>query len=278
MTNNSTASTAQPHKGEKLADPIRKLLALAGNNPSEAEAAAAIDVTPKTLTDYRKAGKRLTETFVKSLKPPVRGSRFTYDSELTGFAIKTYAPSKVHPTGARTFVLSCWINGTERRYRIGSWPDWSVMAARAEAKDIRRRIDRGEDPAGDRRELLDDNLERRIADKALAFLNQNLEPACYLYRHYSPGGDLLYVGISLNAVGRQRRHMKGAGWHNMICRILIEPFETREQALEAEQTAIKTEFPKFNTVHNGRDLFREIATLMRVPANLEDAPSGIRPE
>ena len=44
----------------------------------------------------------------------------------------------------------------------------------------------------------------------------------------------------------------------MICRIVIEPFETREQALEAEQLAMKTEFPKCNTTHNGRDLFREI--------------------
>ena len=161
-------------------------------------------------------------------------------------------------------MLCYWIKGTERRLRIGSWPDWSVMAARAEAKDIRRRIDRGEDPASEAQRP--DNLEQRIADKALAFINQNLEPACYLYRHYSPGGDLLYVGVSLDAVERQRRHMKGAGWHNMICRIVIEPFETREQALEAEQIAIKTEFPKFNTTHNGRALFREIATLTRVPA------------
>ena len=89
------------------------------------------------------------------------------------------------------------------------------------------------------------------------------QPACYLYRHYDPSGDLLYAGISLDAVGRQRRHMKDAGWHNTICRIVIKPFETREQALAAEQLAIKTEFPKFNAVHNGRELFREVATLVR---------------
>ena len=95
--------------------------------------------------------ERLTETFVKALKPPARGERFVWDTELTGFAIKVFAPTKAHPKGARTFVLSYWINGSERRYRIGSWPDWSVMAARAEAREIRQRIDRGEDPAGDRR-------------------------------------------------------------------------------------------------------------------------------
>jgi hypothetical protein len=38
----------------------------------------------------------------------------------------------------------------------------------------------------------------------------------------------------------------------MISYILIEPFETREQALAAEEAAIRGEFPKFNTTHNKR--------------------------
>jgi integrase len=95
--------------------------------------------------------ERLTENLIKALKAPQRGERFFWDAELTGFAIKVFAPTKTHPKGARTFVLSYWLNGTEHRYRIGSWPDWSVTAARAEAREIRQRIDRGEDPAGDRR-------------------------------------------------------------------------------------------------------------------------------
>jgi integrase len=96
--------------------------------------------------------ERLTESFVKVLKPPARGSRLIWDSELTGFALRAFAPSKSYPRGARTFLLSYWLNGTERRFRIGSWPDWSVMAARAEAREIRQRVDRGEDPASERRE------------------------------------------------------------------------------------------------------------------------------
>src|SRR5262249_4341384 len=97
--------------------------------------------------------ERLTERAIKALKAPKRGERFIWDSELTGFAIKIFAPTKAHPKGARTFVLSYWINGTERRFRIGSWPDWSVTAARAEAKEIRQQVDRGGDPANKRREL-----------------------------------------------------------------------------------------------------------------------------
>jgi integrase len=94
---------------------------------------------------------RLTETFLKALQPPSRGSRLIWDAELTGFALRVFAPSRSCPGGTRTFVLSYWRNGTERRYRIGSWPDWSATAARAEAREIRQRVDRGEDPASDRR-------------------------------------------------------------------------------------------------------------------------------
>jgi integrase len=97
---------------------------------------------------------RFTETFIKGLQLPAKGARWEWDNELTGFLIRIFAPTKAHPEGARTFYLSYWLKG-EHRYRIGSWPDWSVAAARAEAKAIRQRVDRGEDPATVRRELRD---------------------------------------------------------------------------------------------------------------------------
>ena len=78
-----------------------------------------------------------------------------------------------------------------------------------------------------------------------------MEPACYLYRHYHPSGDLLYVGISLFAVGRQLAH-QSTDWRYEIHQIVIEPFATREEALAAERRAIETEFPKFNGTHNQR--------------------------
>jgi integrase len=96
--------------------------------------------------------ERFTEGFIKGLRPPAKGARWEWDSELTGFICRVFAPTKAHPEGARTFYLSYWLKG-ERRYRIGSWPDWSVTAAREEAKAIRKRVDRGEDPATVRREL-----------------------------------------------------------------------------------------------------------------------------
>jgi hypothetical protein len=66
--------------------------------------------------------EKLTERLIRALKAPKRGARLTYDTELTGFAVRVFAPTKTHPQGARTFLLSYWIDGSERRFRLGSWP------------------------------------------------------------------------------------------------------------------------------------------------------------
>src|SRR5262249_1241614 len=106
--------------------------------------------TDETLTQAPMAVK-ITERAIKALAPPRRGSRLIWDTELTGFALRVYAPTKAQPKGARTFVLSYRHNSSERRARVGSWPDWSASEARAEAKKLRQRVDRGEDPASKRR-------------------------------------------------------------------------------------------------------------------------------
>lgn len=95
-------------------------------------------------------------------------------------------------------------------------------------------------------------LEQQIAMKAATFVKDDVEPACYLYRHYDPAGDLLYVGITLSPLRRHEKHFAGAGWRHLIVRILIEPFASREQALQAEDRAIREEFPRFNKTHNRR--------------------------
>jgi integrase len=138
---------------------------------------------------------KLTAGFIKSLTPPERGARLIWDSELTGFAIRVFAPTKAHPEGARTFLLSYWLNGTERRFRIGSWPDWSVMAARAEAKETRQRVDRGEDPASQRREA------PTMADLAERYKSEHLPRKSKQSQH----DDGVMIGHILRNVGAGRR-------------------------------------------------------------------------
>lgn len=90
--------------------------------------------------------ERLSDKIVKALPPPASGNKLHYDAELKGFACRVTA------AGARAFVLNYRAAGRERRYTIGSFPDWSTTAARKEAAEIKKRIDRGVDPMFERHE------------------------------------------------------------------------------------------------------------------------------
>jgi hypothetical protein len=88
--------------------------------------------------------EKLTDGIVKALTTPAKGARITYDAEVKGFGIRVTAG------GARAFVLNYRTRlGRERRYTIGAFPDWKTTAARAEAAELKRGIDRGGDPLGE---------------------------------------------------------------------------------------------------------------------------------
>ena len=79
---------------------------------------------------------RLTEAAVKRLPTPAKGNRITYDPALPGFGVRITA------AGHRAFVLTYWNRaGRQRRYTIGSFPDWSVTGAREEAHRLKRLIE-----------------------------------------------------------------------------------------------------------------------------------------
>jgi integrase len=88
---------------------------------------------------------RITDKIVRTLERPARSNRITYDSEVAGFGVRVTAG------GAVAFVLNYRrkADGLERRYTIGAFPDWSVTAAREQAKTLKRHIDSGGDPVGE---------------------------------------------------------------------------------------------------------------------------------
>ena len=88
--------------------------------------------------------QRLTDKLVKALDPPVSGNRITYDDEVKGWGLR------VTSQGAKAWVVNYRVSGRERRITIGSYPDWSVSAAKERAKEIKRAVDRGEDPMAER--------------------------------------------------------------------------------------------------------------------------------
>jgi integrase len=87
---------------------------------------------------------KISDRMVKDLEPPAKGNRLTYDDEINGFAVR------ITKGGAKAFVLNYYVAGRERRITIGKYPDWTVAAARAKAKELRRAVDDGDDPLAER--------------------------------------------------------------------------------------------------------------------------------
>jgi integrase len=111
--------------------------------------------------------EKLTDSFVRSAKPPAgeRNQVIHYDSEVKGFGVR------VTRFGARAFILNYRARGVERRYTIGSYPDWKVATAREEAKRLKRLVDQGRDPMGERYEeraapTVNDLVDRYLSEHA----------------------------------------------------------------------------------------------------------------
>ncbi len=95
---------------------------------------------------------KINEDAVKTTPAPARGSVTLWDADTKGFGFRVSAPTPRHPKGARSFFLNYRVNGIERRMTIGEYPTWSALAARTEARELRKRVDRGGDPAREKRE------------------------------------------------------------------------------------------------------------------------------
>lgn len=72
-----------------------------------------------------------------------------------------------------------------------------------------------------------------------------------LYRLYDSADDLLYIGIGGNPGRRFEQHRTEKPWWGDVARIALEHHPTRDAALKAELTAIRTENPRHNIA--GRD-------------------------
>ena len=98
---------------------------------------------PNVYTNQLTA-RKITDHLVKALPAPERSAKVVYDADLKGFGVR------VTPAGARAFILTYRTRlGRQRRYTIGAFPAWKTAAARAEATELKRRVDRGGDPLGE---------------------------------------------------------------------------------------------------------------------------------
>lgn len=104
---------------------------------------------------------RLTKERIEAMAAPASGSATLWDSEVKGFGIRVYA------TGSRAFFLNYRTEGRERRFTIGEYGTWSVDAARRRAKELRKEVDMGEDPAQQKRERRDAATVQDLIDRYL---------------------------------------------------------------------------------------------------------------
>jgi integrase len=103
----------------------------------------------------------LTERNAKAFEPGPK-SIIVVDDEVVGFGLR------IMTTGARSFVLSYKIHGRARQLTIGSWPVWSVAAARERAKELKREVDQGRDPLAARNEARAAATVRQLIDRYIA--------------------------------------------------------------------------------------------------------------
>ena len=110
---------------------------------------------------------KLTDASIKKLPAPATGNKVYFDAEVKGFGVRVTA------AGARAFVLQYRNKSNrERRYTIGSFPDWRCTAARGEAKRLKLDIRaNGADPV---ESLQAARGEPTVADMVARYIEEHL--------------------------------------------------------------------------------------------------------
>jgi integrase len=87
---------------------------------------------------------KLTPDAIRSAKK--QPGTTLYDDAVRGLGLKTYG------SGLQSFVFRYrTLDGIEHTIKIGRLGEWTLQAARDRCRELRREVDRGGDPAGDRR-------------------------------------------------------------------------------------------------------------------------------
>jgi integrase len=119
----------------------------------------------------RETPRNLTKTYLEALQPvPGRRAARVWDATVKGFGVSVTA------AGVKSYFFNYRVDGIERRYTLGRFPDLPVSEARKEALLLKARVAKGEDPLEDRRE----RRRKRISEPTVRDLCERA-----LREHYS---------------------------------------------------------------------------------------------
>ena len=82
--------------------------------------------------------KKLTDAKIRSLSKPLK--RTIIFEQGTGFGLR------LEPSGRKSFILFYWFNGKKDGVTLGQYPKLSLADARVLVANIKKKIERGEDP------------------------------------------------------------------------------------------------------------------------------------
>lgn len=86
-----------------------------------------------------------------------------------------------------------------------------------------------------------------------------------LYRHYDADGELLYIGVSKDPEARWVAHRGNQEpWIHQASQRVDEWYDSRPEAIAAEEAAIRNERPPFNGKHNYDDVAFDPSTWPQV--------------
>jgi hypothetical protein len=153
----------------------------------------------------------LTDKVVRTLPAPATGNKAYFDATVSGFGVRVTA------AGARSFFINYRINGVERRFTIGRFPDWTTTAARTEAKRLKGQVRvNGVDPLA---ELQDKRSAPTVGDLIDRYVTEHLprkRPSSqredrYNLKHLAPLAKVKVAAITFADIDALHRKITKAG-------------------------------------------------------------------
>ncbi len=112
----------------------------------------------------------INERLIQSLKLPQEKYKIYWDEKIVGFGIR------ITNNNAKSFVLRYVIDGRERKYTIGKYPDLTSTAAREIAIKLRGDITQGFDPLDNRRKTQNLPTIKEFSAEYIKLKEKSLRP------------------------------------------------------------------------------------------------------